>query len=152
MSALPGSSGRSFRWIPGQSRARSSPWPTPCRWSSLDCRRSVNLLDTFGQRCIEFGIAHGMPEIINQSPRKARDHAVIGGEALAGNIPCVAARERYDPNDAVGLDQWQVEIRNFWDRQLEHDLAVASQALQPLSQFRAEGRLGFGVVKAPESG
>src|SRR5271169_7195317 len=55
------------------------------RASNLHGRGLVDLVDRFCQGRLELGIAHRVPEVFDEGARKAGDHAVIGGQALAGD-------------------------------------------------------------------
>ena len=68
-----------------------------------------------------------MPEVLGKRSRKARDHAVVGGEALAGIGPRIAAGKYDDPGDAWVIDERRVEIGNVGQCQLEHDRAAVRQ-------------------------
>ena len=81
------------------------PSPAPSRESNLHGRGPIDLVDGFCQSRVELGIAHRMPEVFDQRPRKARDHAVIGGEAFAGVGARVAAGKRDNPGHALMLRQ-----------------------------------------------
>src|ERR1700719_2913099 len=65
--------------------------------SNLHGRGPINLIDGFCQRSVKCGIAHRMPEVFGQGSRKARDHAVIGGEAFASDGSRIAAGQRDNP-------------------------------------------------------
>src|SRR5208337_574212 len=77
------------------------------RASNLDGRGPVDLVDRSCQGRLELRIAHRMPELFDEGSRKARDHAVIGGEALAGIGSRIPARQGDDPRDARMLHQRQ---------------------------------------------
>ncbi len=111
------------------------------RRSGLHGRGAIDLVDRLRQRRVELGIAHRVLETLGEGAREARDHAVIGGKALAGIVPRVAAGERDDPGHALVLDQRRVEIRNVRDRQLEHDLACPSAGRRASSSARRGGWL-----------
>src|SRR5947207_4985285 len=92
------------------------------RVSNLDGRGLVDLVDRSCQGRLKLGIAHRDPELFDESSRKARDHAVIGGEALTGDLSCISTGESDNSCYARVLYQRQIKIRNIRDRQLEHHL------------------------------
>ena len=56
----------------------------------------MDLIDRLGKGRLEFGVAHRNPKVLDKRAREARDHAVIGGKALAGIGPGIAAGEGDD--------------------------------------------------------
>src|SRR5260370_23819120 len=67
------------------------------RASNLHGRGLGDFVDRFCQSRLELGIAHRVPEVFDECARKAHDHAVVGGEALAGDVARIAAGESHYP-------------------------------------------------------
>jgi hypothetical protein len=108
----------------------------------------VDLVDRLGKGRPKFGVAHRDAKVLDERPREARDHAVIGGEPLAGVGAGIAAGEGDDPGDTRVIYQRLVEIGDVGQGQLEYDLPAGRQRVCPLFQFVEQNRLGTLLIGA----
>ena len=61
---------------------------------------------------------------LGQRPRETRDDAGVLGKPRIGLFARIAARQRYDTQNTLMIDQFGIDIGLLGQRQLEHDMHV----------------------------
>src|SRR3954451_8771110 len=123
------------RWVfwmfPDAAPLPGGPDPDPLLPDWLLGRGLEDLLDRLVQRGVEIGVALLGGEPLGQGPGEAGDHALVLGQLLAGVVAGVPTRQGHHLDDLRMPDEVGVEVGLARDRQLEHDLLVVAQLLEP---------------------
>lgn len=108
--------------------------------------RGINSINDFLQRIVEFGIALRSFQIVAERAREAGDNTFIFRQAVAGFIKRITARQRYNLQCLLVIDQLAVKIRFFRQGQLENNLLAVGQGIEIFQDFGLEDFFSFSAL------